>query len=137
MMDINILAVLAAAVASMVIGSIWYGPMFGKMYMSLMGMEQWSAEKKAEMKKGMTMTYVIQFVASVVMFFVIAWLMAALGKTDVQGGLEVAIWTWVGFIVTTKLGDAIWGGKMRLFWLGIGGSLITFVVGAVILGMWK
>ena len=33
---VNYLAVLAAAIASMVIGFLWYGPLFGKQYMALM-----------------------------------------------------------------------------------------------------
>jgi hypothetical protein len=137
MMDINIWAVLVSAIASMVIGSIWFGPLFGKTYMALMGMDQWSPEKQAAMKKQMTMTYVWQFVASVVMFFVLAMFMSGLHKTDVIGGLGVAFWVWLGFMVTMKLGDALWGGKMTLFWLGSGNSLITMLAGGVILGLWR
>jgi hypothetical protein len=48
---VNFWAVLASAVASMVIGSIWYGPLFGKMFMQAMGMDQWSPEKREAMKK--------------------------------------------------------------------------------------
>ncbi len=134
---INYWAVLASAVASMVIGSIWYGPLFGKMFMSLMGMDQWSPEKQAEMKKSMTLTYVWQFIASLVMFYVFAWLLGATNQVSVIGGLTAAFWVWIGFIVPLKLGDALWGGKMTLFWLGIGNMAVTLAVGAVILGMWK
>ena len=65
---VNCWAVLVSAIASMVIGSIWYGPLFGKQFLKAMGMDQWSPEKQAEMKKAMTMTYVWQFIASLVMF---------------------------------------------------------------------
>jgi hypothetical protein len=140
MMDIttgiNFWAVLVAAVASMVIGSIWFGPMFGKMYISLMGMDKQSPEEQAKMKKGMTLTYVWQFIASIVMFYVLAWFMVHVGKTDVMGGVKTSLWAWLGFIVTMKLGDALWGGKIKLFWLGAGNSLITMVVGGIILGLW-
>lgn len=133
---VNYWAVVVCAVAAMVIGSIWFGPLFGKMYMGLMGMDKMSPEKQAEMKKGMMLTYLWQFLASLVMFYALAWLMGALGKTAIMSGIKTALLVWVGFIVPLKLGDALWGGKMRLFWLSIGNTLITLVVGAAILGAW-
>lgn len=134
---INFWAVLVSAIASMVIGGIWYGPLFSKPFMKAMGMDTWSEEKKAAMKKSMALTYVWQFVASLVMFYVLAWLIGATYQLTVMGGLMAALLVWVGFIVPLKLGDALWGGKMTLFWLGIGNMLVTLVVGGVIIGAWK
>jgi len=138
MMNVNYWAVLVSAIASMVVVSIWYGPLFGKMFMKAMcpDMDTWSEEKKAQMKKGMTMTYVWQFIASLVMFYVLAWLMGSLNQLTVMGGLTAAFWVWIGFVVPLKLGDALWGGKMSLFWLGIGNMLITLLVGGAIIGAW-
>ena len=137
MMQVNIWAVLVAAVSSMVVGSIWYGPLFGKLYVSLMGWDGMSEEQKKAKMKGMTLTYLWQFLASVVMFYVLAMFMSKLNVVDVMGGLQVAFWAWLGFVVTMKLGDALWGGKMKMFWLGAGGSLITFLVGGLILSLWR
>src|SRR3989344_1786224 len=95
---VNIWAVLASAVASMVIGSIWYGPLFGKQFMHAMGMDTRSPEKQAEMKKGMAMPYLWQFVASVVMFYVFAWVMGVLGAVDLMAGVQAAFWVWLGFV---------------------------------------
>ncbi len=137
MVGVNVWAVLVAAVASMAIGSIWYGPLFGKVFMKERGMGEWSKEKQDSMKKGMAMTYVCQFIASVVMFYVLAMFMVATGHTGVGDGMFIAFWAWLGFIVPLKFGDELWGGKMSLFWLGIGNTLITVLVGAAILGVWK
>ncbi len=136
-MQVNIWAVAVSAIASMVIGSIWYGPLFGKTYMSAVGMDSWSPEKKAEMKKGMVMSYVWQFIASIIMFYVLSMFMIGIGKTDLHGGLLTAFWVWIGFVVPLKFGDSLWGGKMTLFWLGIFNSLITLLIGAAILGVWR
>ena len=133
---INFWAVLVGAVVSMIIGSIWYGPLFGKKYMSAMGMDKWSDEEKAKMKKSMYASYFGQFVASLVMFYVLAWLIGALNQMSVMGGIQAAFWVWLGFIVPVKFGDAIWGGKMSLFWLSIGGSLITLLAAGAIIGAW-
>src|SRR3989344_5768242 len=102
--SVNFLAVLASAVASMVVGSIWYGPLFGKKFMSAMGFDKMSPEHQAEMKKGMMLTYLWQFIASLVMFYVFAWLICALGAVTVTGGIQAAFWVWLGFIVPTKFG---------------------------------
>ncbi|OGI67608.1 hypothetical protein A2732_02310 [Candidatus Nomurabacteria bacterium RIFCSPHIGHO2_01_FULL_40_10] len=135
-MEINYLAVLVAAIASMVVGSVWYGPLFGKKFAQAMGMDKLSPEQQAEMKKGMTMTYLWQFVASLVMFYVLAWLMGALNQMSVVGGLTAAFWVWIGFVVPLKLSDAIWGGKMSLFWIDIGANLVTLLVAGAIIGAW-
>ncbi len=140
MIEINYWAVVVSAIASMVVGSIWYGPLFGKKYMQLMGFNSLSPEQQAEMKKGMAMTYVWQFVASLVMFYVLAHIMGLSQNfyhySAVQTGLTTAFWTWLGFVVPLKLGDALWGGKMALFWLGVGNMLITLLVGGAIIGAW-
>src|SRR5205814_1703579 len=111
----------ASAVASMVIGSIWYGPLFGKMYISLMGMDKKSPEEQAKMKKGMMLMYLWQFIAPLVMFYVLAdlivWYYGSM--MSAKSGVIMAFWIWIGFVVPLKLGDALWGGKMKLFWLGI------------------
>jgi hypothetical protein len=102
-----------------------------------MGMDKKSPEEQADMKKGMVMTYIWQFIASLVMFYVLAYVIGLMGMAGVGGALRGAFWVWLGFVVTMKLGDALWGGKMVLFWLSIGNSLITLLVGAAIIGAWK
>ena len=42
---INYLAVLAAAVSNMVLGFLWYGPLFGKTWSKLMGWGEMTPEK--------------------------------------------------------------------------------------------
>jgi hypothetical protein len=69
--SVNLLAVLASTVASMIVGSIWYGPLFGKKYMNLMEMDKWTPEKQAAMKARRIWSYAGQFVASFVMFYVL------------------------------------------------------------------
>jgi hypothetical protein len=139
MENVNIWAVVVAAIASMVIGSIWYGPLFGKMFIRLMGLDQKSPEEQAAMKKGMIWLYVIQFIGSIIMFCILGWVLAEMGDNyaGTSGALHITLLVWLGFIVTTHLGNAIWGGKIKLFWLALGNSLITMVVGALILVMWK
>ena len=133
---VNCWAVLVSAVASMVIGSIWYGPLFGKKFMSLMGFDRLSPEQQAEMKKGMAKTYILQFLASLLTFYVLAWIMGALGAVGYMAGIQAAFWVWLGFVMPVQLGQQLWGGKMSLFWLGTGNMLLTLVAAGAIIGAW-
>jgi hypothetical protein len=137
MMTINLWAVLASAVASMIVGSIWYGPLFGKLFMKEKGMDQWSKEKQAEMKKNMGLSYLAQFIASLVMFYVLAGVVVGFGKTSLLGGMLTGFILWIGFVVPLALGEAIWGGKKTLFLLSIGNMFVTLLVAGGILGLWQ
>jgi hypothetical protein len=44
---------------------------------------------------------------------------------------------WIGFVVPLKLGDALWGGKWPLFWIGIGYNLVYLLVAGAIIGAWR
>jgi hypothetical protein len=134
---INYWAVLVSAIVSVIIGSIWYGPLFGRMFIHEMGMDQWSPEKQMEMKKSMTKAYVLQFIASLVMFFVLAWYIVNSMHKGMFGGVANALGLWLGFVVPLALGNAIWGGKYKMFWLNIGNMLITLLVTGAIIGAWR
>jgi hypothetical protein len=133
----NYLAVVAAAVASMVDGGVWYGPLFRKTFMAAMGMDKWSPERQAEEKKKMGKLYAMQLVASLVMFYVLASFIDRTGSFGVMGGMSTAFWAWLGFVVPVQLGSAIWGGSMSLFWLGAGNMLVTLLVAGAIIGAWS
>jgi hypothetical protein len=128
---INPYAILLSAIASMVIGSIWYGPLFGKRYIALMGMDKLTKKEQAKMKKRMAWLYLGQFVASLVMFFVLALL---IGELDLLTAVSISLLVWIGFIVPVEFGNALWGGKMALFWLGIGNMLLTLLAAGAIIG---
>ena len=135
-LQINFWAVLVSAVSAIVIGSVWYGPLFGKKFMALMGFEKLSADEQAAMKKGMAKTYALQFLSSVLMLGVLAWLLPALGAASAVGGMKAAFWVWLGFVMPVQLGQQLWGGKMGLFWLGAGNMLLTLLAAGAILGAW-
>ncbi len=137
MADVNFWAVFVAAISSMVVGGIWYGPLFGKMFMEVMGMNTWSPEKRAAMKKSMGLNYLAQFIASFVMFYVLAGIIMGFGYTTLIDGAITGVIVWIGFVVPLALGNLIWGGKKEVFWLSIGNMLVTLLVAGAIIGAWK
>lgn len=133
-MEVSVLAVVVSAIASMIIGSLWYGPLFGKRFQKEMGMDAWSPEKQAEEKKKMGKLYAMQAIASLVMFYVLAVFAA---KSGDMSAMSVAFWVWLGFVMPTQLGNAIWGGSMTLFWIGTGNMLVTLLAAGAIIGAWS
>lgn len=67
---INWFAVGAASLVGFVIGAIWYGPLFGKVWMKEVGMTEEDI-KKASMAKIFGLTFVFQFIMAycLAMFF--------------------------------------------------------------------
>ena len=134
--SINNIAVVAAAVVSMVIGAAWYSPLlFGKLWMKL----SWMTEKQlAEAKKkGMAKSYAIAFLAVLVMSYVLAHFVDYLGATTVMAGVEAGFWLWLGFVATVLINGVLWEGKpFKLYLLNIAHYLIALLVMGAILAVW-
>ena len=130
---INYLAVLIAAVASMVLGALWYSPLlFGKVFMKLSKM----SEKDCK-NANMTRSYALAFVGSLVTAFVLAHFVDYLEVSSFSGAFMAAFWIWLGFFVTTSMSSVLWEGKpWTLYFINIGHSLVSLVVMASIVGLW-
>ena len=133
--SINYLAVLAAAVASMVIGFLWYGPLFGRQYMALMNFDK---KKMQEMKKkGMGKTYALAFLTSLIMGYVLAHFVNYVQASTIADGAVLGFWIWIGFFATTQLGVVLWEGKpVKLYAIKTLNELVTLAVMAAILAVW-
>ena len=137
---INYLAIVGAAIASMVIGGLWYGPLFGKTWFKLSGMSD--AQVNAAKQKGMGKSYAIMFVGSLVMSYVLAHALffasAYLGVHGVSAGFMSGFWNWAGFIAPVTLGVVLWEGKpWKLWFLTSGYYLVSLSVMAIILAVWS
>jgi hypothetical protein len=139
MVPVNYLVVLVAAIISMPLGFLWYGPFFGKPWTRMMGMTKEKME--AAKKKGMTMQYVIMFVGALVMSFVLSHAVifanAYLHTNGMFGGIMTGFMSWLGFIVPISLGSVLWEGKpWRLWMINAGYYLVLLLVMGVTLSLW-
>jgi Protein of unknown function (DUF1761) len=136
MTNINLLAVLVSAVAATVIGFLWYGPLFGKSWLALKGT---TPEKIAEMKKkGMTAEYIITFIASAVMAYVLSLSIAVRPFITSSGTLVLGFWIWLGFIATTMIASVLWDKQpMKLFWINSLYYLVALWAMGLILVSWR
>lgn len=132
---VNYLAVLVAALASMVIGFLWYSPvLFGNAWQKLMG---WSEKQAKEKTAKMGPAYLVALIGALVTAYVLAHLVTYLDVKTWQDALMLAFWTWLGFIATTGLSMVLWEGKpIKLYLINVGYSLADLVAMALILTYW-
>lgn len=133
----NYLIIILAGVANMVLGMIWYSQqLFGKQWMHLMGMtREHMMEAK---KKGMGRLYAVQFIASVVMAYVLAMFINMLGVVDASGAWKLAFWIWLGFLATTMLGSILWERRpIKLYVINTVYYLVSLGIMGTILVWWS
>lgn len=140
LVPINYLAVILCGISYMVIGMLWFGPLFGKRWMRLSGI----TEKKLKelQQNGMTQTYAISFVSSLVMAYVLdhfIWFTAP-GAVTIAVGIKTAIWAWLGFVATTSLAGYLYTAEkkpMSLYLLDNGCWFVSFLFFGIILSVWR
>ena len=138
---INYLAVLAAGVANIVIGGLWYSPLlFGKAWAKLMGLDKLSKAEKAKMMERAKPGYAFAFLAALVMSYVMAYSVSSARTMNFSGlsaGLIIGFWIWLGYIVTSQVNSVLWEGKpVKLYWINVGGYLVSYLVTGAILAVW-
>lgn len=111
--SVNYLAIATGAVLSMIIGAIWYGPMFGKKWMEIVGVSPEDQEARKKKQKSAGPLYVVQFVLTLFQVLVLAHLVA---DTKLVGGIERSLWIWAAFVIPTLAGTIMWtneAGKLK------------------------
>ena len=132
--SVNLWSVLIAAVAAMVVGYLWYGPLFGRRWMHYMG---WTKESMAGKAQGMGGKYLLGFIGALVTAYVLAHFVVLLKVTSMAGAWQLAFWAWLGFFATRALSAMIWEGKpFGLYVLNVLHDLVALAVMAAVLVRW-
>ena len=135
MANINYIAVLVAAVANMAIGAWWYSPKgFGKQWMKAMKIKKKDMRK---LQKGAKKAMSLSFIGALVMAYVLAIFLRFTQTTTILAAANIALWLWLGFVVTTQFNNVLFEQKPRkAFQIGAGYYLVSLVVMAAILAVW-
>ncbi len=136
---VNYFAIATGAVLSMVLGALWYGPLFGKKWMEIVGVNSADIEARKKMQKSAGPLYIVQFVLTLFQILVLAHLIA---DTTRAGGLERSLWIWAAFVIPTLAGAVMWTNeKSKMKWARFliqgGYQLIMFIVYGLLLQFWK
>ncbi len=121
--------VVAAAIASIVIGMIWYSPMaFGDSWMKELGL------RKTKKKKNMGPGYVAMVVSTLILAYVLNMFVGYAGATTAPAGALIGALAWLGFVATTSSAGVLWEGKTAKWYsINNGYSLLSFIVMGIVL----
>ena len=136
MQTVNFWAVLVAAIVNMVVGSLWYGPLFGKMWKDLMGFTEESMKNIMKLTPAYSMC--MGLITALVMAYVLGHFSLLTNASGLDGAWQLAFYVWLGFTATISAGGFIWEGKpFKLFILNISGQLVSLFLMAIVLVLWK
>ncbi len=134
---INYWAVLAAAVASFIIGGLWYSPvLFGNAWMKSGGITKKTMETAH--KKGLGKNYFIAFLGGLLTAYILAHFAKYLTAQTFSEGMIAGFWIWLGFVVPILLGSVLWEGKsFRFYMINALYYLVSLEVMGGILAVWR
>lgn len=139
LLGIRLVPVFVAALATMVVGFIWYSPMlFAKPWTILMGFDPNDKAKMDEMRKGAGKTYGLAFLASLASAFVLAKIIDVTTVNSALYGMKVGFAVWLGFVTTVQLTAALFGRQpSKLYLINTGYQLVCYLVMGAILAVWQ
>ncbi len=139
-MEISFLMVLVCAVVSIIIGSLWYGPMiFGKAWMRLNKIDPECMNdpvKRKEMQKQAMPAYILQLVLSIVQIYVLA-MFVSMGTN----ALATSLLVWLGFLMPMSAQGSMWNNDTKknnqtTFLIVAGFNLVLSIALGLIIGAW-
>ncbi len=131
--SVNYLAVLVAAIANMIIGALWYSPvLFGTSWMGLVGKTEEDLRKDSS-----PIPYIIAFVSSLVMAFVLSHIIDYVYADSLIEGMQTGFWIWMGFTATTFAANyAFQRQSTKLYLIDALYYLVGLLVMGIILAVW-
>ena len=137
-MGVNLWSVLVAAVATMIVGFLWYSPLlFAKPWTLAMGYDLNDKTKMEEMRKGAGKLYGITFIASLISAFVLAKIIDVTTVNSALYGMKIGFAVWLGFVTTVQLTSTLFKKRpIKLYLIDTGYQLVCYLVMGAILAKW-
>lgn len=130
--DVNYLAVIVAAVLQMVLGFLWYGPLFGKTWMGFMKITPAKVSQQV-----MTRMYAWSAVMSLITAYVLSLVVDYMGAKTVGAGVVAGFWPWLGFVVPVTAASLLYENRPFGLWvLNAGYQLVSLALMGALLAAW-
>ena len=130
---LNYLAIITAALFSMVLGFLWYGPLFSKMWMKELGISESDIDKKCAMKG-----YMISLVSALLNYITLAAFIFLANINGIIPGLLIGGAAGAFFIAASMASNYAYEGRsVRLFLINAGYRIIYLTCIGALLGFWK
>ncbi len=135
--EVSWAGILLATLASMAVGGIWYAkPVFGKVWMKLVGL------KEEDTKKGQAQALLIGLVCAFLTAYVLAHVAYLSNQyfrnSFMQDSMTTAFWLSVGISATTVIThNTFEKRKPNLTWLTVLHQIVGFLIMGAIIGAFK
>lgn len=133
--QVNLIAVVAAMISSMVVGATWYSQgVFGKTWMKLAKIK---IDKDGPSPlKPMLITMVVSLITAYVLAHVAYLSHDYFANSFLQDTLTTAFWMWLGFTAARFVThDAFEGRPSQLTLINIGNEFVTLMVMGLVIGL--
>ena len=136
MLPVNLVAVLVAAVAAFIIGFLMHGPVAGKLWMKLAGIQRTGNEKMSDMYGPMFWNLVVNIITAYALAVVYLFDSTSSFGTGVSlyTGLMSGVLVWIGFLVTATSIEVIWMKRSIKLWAFecVSSLIVMLAMGAII-----
>lgn len=137
MTQIKLGKVIIAAVSAFIIGFLIHGPLAGRLWMKLANMHSGGNDFK-DIIPQMLLNLLVQFITAFVLAIIYSFASSSpnISKKGISGGVILATWLWLGFLVTSSSITVIWMGQNYKLWLFeiVSSLLVMATMGAIIAG---
>jgi len=132
--EVNWLAIVLAALSTMVVGSIWYTPkVFGNQWEKLARIDP---KKRANAPRAIGITLVVSFISAYVLAHIVYLSNSFFGHSFLQDALTTAFWVWLAFTAARFIThDAFENRPWKLTLMNVTHELVTFVAMALVIGL--
>ena len=131
--NINPLAVAIATIVPMVLGFLWYGPLFGNTWMAARGITR---EQMGSVNVGQAygLTTVLALVTAIAMALVVS----AAATQDLATGAALGAIVGVGLVATALATNGIFEERSwTLVALNAGYQIVSLIVMGAVIGLWR
>ena len=135
---VNLWAVLAAGVACMMVGFLWYSPLlFARPWMVLMGYDPDDKAKLEQIRQSAGKMYGVAFIVNLISAFALGKIIGLASAHTALYGMETGLAVWLGFVTTVQLTGAMLNRKpAKLYLIDTGYQLVSYVVMGGTLAVW-
>lgn len=132
MFELNYAAILIAGLVPMVVGALWYGPLFGKYWLGLMETTEEEIAKNFNPLK----TYGVSFLLALATAFGLSVLLT--GFSGALHGVHAALVAVIAFVLPVGYQSvAFEQRKASLFVLNLGYNFVAITGQAIVIALWK
>lgn len=133
--EINLWAVLVAAIASQALGMLWYSKLlFANSWTKAM---DYSKKDETKLGEGAAKSYLASFIASLITAYILAYFIQLAGAVNSKTAAMLGLILWLGFCAMPMLSSVLFEKKnLTVYLIGAFYYLASIIIMAIILSAW-